>query len=552
MTFCEPIAPQKLTTQIFPELRFDAGGKLVCSIAPALSSSTGHKLSRRQRANFKAALYWLQGYQPPAQASNLDRVRGLLEAFHHLSQLSAWQAANDLLHIPVPPSQLEQADQPGRSLPLHEQLEVWGYYQELTDLYSTLLGKRDKVSDCVCCERLGAMHTYRGRLIEAKDFQQRALELADQLNDPIAKARAFLGLADIYIRLDQFELGIAQAQAALNLARQQDDQHLLADCLDIISSAYSDSYFPSYKPKLALRYIQEGLQLAQDVEDTTLQCRFLNRMGSIYSSMGKARTALKHHQGALALAEATGNVREQWANLHNLGVIHFLLLKNQEQGEALLLASLQVARRMQNLSCEAQSLGSRAVVLSSAKGSTQASQANLQHLIELTQQLGDPYLEWQTLLTLAPLLMRQKQFEQAKLYWDRAEALARSHRFRSVLFKVADLSNTSYLFSSLGDWRKGLRYGKKALAIARPLKNKQQQIFALLVIAYAYWQGNQRLWALLILLRYLPQAAQLALQNESTRYALLTGVQVIISSILTALQKLGSFFQVQPRNQKSR
>ena len=176
----------------------------------------------------------------------------------------------------------------------------------------------------------------------------------------------------------------------------------------------------------------------------------------------------------------------------------------------------------------------------------------MQQTLKLAQQSGDTYQEWQSQRNLGVNLLRQKQFEQAKPYWDRAEELARSHHFRSNSLRAADICNTSYLLSSLGDWRKGLRYGKQSLAIARRFNNKPEQILAMSVIAYAYWQGNQRLWALLIFVRHLPQAAQLALRDESLRYTLITGLQVIISPLLTALQRLGRFLQLQPRDQEPR
>jgi tetratricopeptide (TPR) repeat protein len=543
----EPIALDELSTQV-PDLRLDARGELVRSIAADPTFNTTRKLSLRQLANLKATLYWLQDYQPLDPATNVERVRGLLEAFHHLSQLAAWQAAEELLSTPV---NQPQTDPPGRSLPLHEQLEIWGYYQELTDLYTRLLGKRGDASDQVCCDRLGTMHRFRGRLPDAREYHQQALQLAEKLDNPIAKARALLGLADVNFQMDQFDIGIPQAQTALTLARQQRDRRLLADCFGCLSYGHSDSDFACYKPKLALSYAKEGLQLAQQLDDAALQCRLLNQMGGTYSNIGKAREAIAHHQQGLALAEATDNLRYRWANLHNLGIVHYELLKEPEQGEALFLASIQIARQMQNSSCEAQTHLNQAF-FNQQQGKSLTAQSNFQQMLDLAQRSGNAYQEWESLRGLGVSLLREKQFEQAKPYLERAGELARSHRFQSVLFNAADLCNTSYLFSSLGDWRKGLRYGKKGLAIARRFKIKQEQIFALLVIVYAYWQGNQRLWALLIFGRYLPQAAYLALQSETIRYTLLTGLQVIISPLLAALQQLGRFFQFQPRNQKSR
>ena len=262
------------------------------------------------------------------------------------------------------------------------------------------------------------------------------------MDDPIAKARALLGLADVNFRLDQFESGIIQAQTALTLARQQRDQRLLADCLSLLSHGHSDEYSACYKPKVALSYAQEGLQLAQQLDDAALQCRLLNQMGRVYLSMGKASEAITHHQQGLALAEATDNLRYQWLNLHNLGLIHFYLLQDQKQGKALFLASIQIARQMQNFSCESETLKNQAAY-NCNKGKTLAAQENLQQTLKLAQQSGDTYQEWQSQRNLGVNLLRQKQFEQAKPYWDRAEELARSHHFRSTSLRAADICNTS-------------------------------------------------------------------------------------------------------------
>jgi hypothetical protein len=73
-------------------LRLDLKGQLVRSIPvfPTTDSST-RKLSLHHLANLKAALYWLQDYKPEITAPNIEQVRGYLEAFHHLGEVSAWR-----------------------------------------------------------------------------------------------------------------------------------------------------------------------------------------------------------------------------------------------------------------------------------------------------------------------------------------------------------------------------------------------------------------------------------------------------------------------------
>lgn len=40
--------------------------------------------SRRKRSQYRAVVNWLIEYKPHANASNLEKVKGYLEAFHHL------------------------------------------------------------------------------------------------------------------------------------------------------------------------------------------------------------------------------------------------------------------------------------------------------------------------------------------------------------------------------------------------------------------------------------------------------------------------------------
>ena len=126
----EPISPHILSVQAIPHLRLDSQGQLVQQIRDDLTPAV-QKLSLRHRAHLKAALYWLQSYQSDTASTNLDRVRGYLESCHHLVQLSAWQVAFELLHRQIVTN--------GVTNPLYKQLEIWGNYQELTDLLRSLL-----------------------------------------------------------------------------------------------------------------------------------------------------------------------------------------------------------------------------------------------------------------------------------------------------------------------------------------------------------------------------------------------------------------------------
>lgn len=89
-------------------------------------------LSREQRLQYTAVVQWLTIYKPKPDATNLEKVRGYLEAFHHLCAVEDWERASKVITIRLYTPTNEE---------LHEQLNTWGYYRELLELYSRILGK---------------------------------------------------------------------------------------------------------------------------------------------------------------------------------------------------------------------------------------------------------------------------------------------------------------------------------------------------------------------------------------------------------------------------
>lgn len=104
------------------------------------------QISPLEKSHCRAVLNWLQNYQPASDASNLEKVRGYLEAFHHLLELEAWEAAK---HVAFARPQ----EKP--EIRLAWQLGSWGYYQEQQELHLKLLDKVDAATNATCLNSLG-------------------------------------------------------------------------------------------------------------------------------------------------------------------------------------------------------------------------------------------------------------------------------------------------------------------------------------------------------------------------------------------------------------
>lgn len=61
---------------------------------------TQPSLPRSHRAQYVAAINWLHRYAPEQILENADRVRGELEAFHHLCRVADWTSAHQLAFAP--------------------------------------------------------------------------------------------------------------------------------------------------------------------------------------------------------------------------------------------------------------------------------------------------------------------------------------------------------------------------------------------------------------------------------------------------------------------
>ncbi|BAT56799.1 tetratricopeptide TPR_2 (plasmid) [Nostoc sp. NIES-3756] len=73
-----------------------------------------------RRTSYRAVINWLTKYNPNADASNLEKIKGLLEAFYHLCEVEdverAWKIIDCRLNTPTQEY-------------LIEQLRTWGYYE---------------------------------------------------------------------------------------------------------------------------------------------------------------------------------------------------------------------------------------------------------------------------------------------------------------------------------------------------------------------------------------------------------------------------------------
>jgi tetratricopeptide (TPR) repeat protein len=220
-------------------------------------------------AESEAARLWLTAYQPASGASNLETVRGYLEAFEHYCAAEDFVSAAQLPYHKLPTGYELQA-----------QLMIWSHFRELIPLQTKQcdiareLGDRQK--EGYALGNLGTAHYRLGYYHQAIDFHQQCLTIVRDIKDRRAE-------------------GYAQGNLGL---------------------AYND--LGSYQE--AITCFQKHLAIAQEIGDRLGEGKALGNLGSAHFSLGNYEQAITFHQQYLAIAQETGDRQGQATALINIGV----------------------------------------------------------------------------------------------------------------------------------------------------------------------------------------------------------------------------------------
>ncbi|HIK55360.1 MAG TPA: tetratricopeptide repeat protein [Synechococcales cyanobacterium M55_K2018_004] len=301
---------------------FSTGGELL--LLPSLSALLGEPVqavSPWEFAHRLAADNWQHHYQPRLAASPLDRVRGLLEAFHHRCEVADWPAATQILRMSRPDWQHR---------PLHQQLGYWGYYAEQVDLYAQLVvGEIPPDLQCLCLNGLGSACCYLGQFQQAIAHYHHQLTLARRFRLVEYEAQALGGMGRATSYLGHFKDSYGLFRQQLQAARQ-------VNCLDQMGWAWAGlgvSSVELQKYRQGVQYLQQALAIAQQMTHQELYEHALTMIGSAYMMMGKPRQAIRYFSHQQQTDPELHSLYQQWLTRYYLGVYH-VLLGEYDQGEA--------------------------------------------------------------------------------------------------------------------------------------------------------------------------------------------------------------------------
>ncbi len=183
----------------------------------------------------------------------------------------------------------------------------------------------DRSSQSYFQNHLGLIKLKKGKFIEALDYFEKSLVIAEQINNPLKKAISLSNIGQIYMRQNERKLEFKPEKAienytkALRLFESQQDQWGKIVCLNNLAEA---SLWEGEQQQ-ALKYLMEALFLVQQLGNLEFKATITNNIGGIISTWDNLDDSLKQVNDSLNIRQEIGDLRGVADCYHNLGDIFF-------------------------------------------------------------------------------------------------------------------------------------------------------------------------------------------------------------------------------------
>jgi tetratricopeptide (TPR) repeat protein len=263
-----------------------------------------------------AVVNWLKKYKSKSDTTNLEKVKGYLEAFYYLGNVKDWERATTLILVPIDITPNKE---------LHELLNFWGEYREQIKLYEQIIDKVELSLKIKFTNCLAKAYYDLGDNDSAEIEHNNALEFALQINNQQQQGLALRGLGKTCYRGDLNKARIYFEQQ-LEIARAIDDKEQLIMAKHNITQVRLDS--PKTQDSLSLykdiiEQRLEALKLCQEINDRKSEAIVLTGLGDCYVRLGDNSRARNYYSQAKQIYEEIQDSRSIRSLNHEFGLVCF-------------------------------------------------------------------------------------------------------------------------------------------------------------------------------------------------------------------------------------
>ncbi|NER02385.1 MAG: tetratricopeptide repeat protein [Okeania sp. SIO3C4] len=351
----------------------------------------------QKRTQYRAVMNWLTEYKPHSNASNLEKVKGYLEAFHHLCEVEDWEKATTIIDITLNTPTNEK---------LRDLLITWGYYQQQKEIFDRLLGKLNDEWQCICLNGLGRYYYSISRYQSAINYFHQSLVIAQENLPTEKQVNILINLSSPYQEIGNYQKAIDILSEALKIDKTINNSLEEGSIFINLGNAYD--CIGNYSK--AIDFQRKGLDIARENANYYQECIALGGMGNSYFSLQDYHVAMSYYQQQRKIAEEIGDRQSIKSALGNIGII-YRFLKTYPEAITYLEKSLELAIEMGDLNGEETALTNLGVI-EVELGNLTKGKEYLEKGLNIAREIGDRRGEATILFSLGQYYYRCGKFQQ--------------------------------------------------------------------------------------------------------------------------------------------
>ncbi len=224
-----------------------------------------------KRSQYRAVVNWLTEYQPHANSSNLEKVKGFLEAFYHLCEVEDSDRASQLIFIRLNTPTKEE---------FHKQLYTWGYYQTQIEIYIQLLSFSELIpqTKATILTNLGKANIALVNFDKAIEYLKKSLSIAQEIESREEEEQAIENLGYVYLFQRKYPQAGKQFRQSLEISLEIKDRQKEGSVLGEIGNFYAHRK----KYERAIDYYLQQLAIGQEIQSPSLEATAKCNLGIVY------------------------------------------------------------------------------------------------------------------------------------------------------------------------------------------------------------------------------------------------------------------------------
>ena len=466
---------------------------------------------------YKLACKYYLSFPLPAEPAKKENFHNLIEAHYYACMAKEFDQAIRIIS--------------GNNL--DGQLDHWGNYTVLIDLYSKMLPEDDYGNEAflnkievhgLILGNLGTAYRMLGELRKAVDFSEHALKIMKESESRSIKGLRLGNLGLSYRKLGDFGKAITCSEQALEITKKVKNKSVEWIILGNLGLAY----YELGEFGKAIEYYEHALKIVKKTQDRSIEGILRGNLGLAYRKLGEFGKAIECSEQAVKIAKEMKNRNEEGIQLGNLGRAYH---DPGEFGKAIEYygQALEIAKEIKNRSIEGIILENMGLAYHDS-GELRESIENYEKALTIVKEMENRSEEGILFGNMGRTYNDLGDQKKAIEYYQKALIIAKESENRKE--EGIQLGNMGRAYHKLGDPGKTIEHCGQALGIAREMENRSEEGVLLGNMGRAYNDlGNPKKS-----IEYYEQALEIAKEVKNRSVEL-----ILLGNLGLAFRKTGEF-----------